>query len=249
MDVAADRRWTYDEAISAVKALVLDPAPRSHRIGPADVATVVRDRRETAAQRADAAERETRRRHHNTDEATMAARSRAIAEFVAVMANSGPEAMPDKPTEDPPAVRWALEHRCPLCKVAAGERCTHRTGGWPLWGRVHTSRDALLVPCGECQAAEGVACAGAHPCYRRDIDADALVKRLNRTETAATEAATEDDPGEESTDVRRLALRHVCPHCRAQVGQGCVTRETRPRPLRAAAHPSRIDLIEREPSS
>jgi hypothetical protein len=168
MDVAADRRWTYDEAMSAVRALVLDPAPRARRIGPAEVAEVIRQRRNEAHERRDAEEARARRDALRTDPETVAARQAAIQSGVAgIVRRAAVEAgvgEVDAIMGWSPLRRLALSSQCPACRAAEQMPCESRGARRQrALQEPHPSRAALTVACPTCGVLDGALCRDEHP--------------------------------------------------------------------------------------
>jgi hypothetical protein len=181
MDVAADRRWTYDEAMDAVRALVLDPAPRARRIGPAEVAEVIRQRRNEAIERREAEEARARRDALRVvDPETVAARRATIA--AAVRHGPGTPEVPEHVGSDAmdglyAAQGWSqtrrlsLRYPCPHCDAEVGRGCVVRARRPRPLREPHPSRAALTVECPTCAAAIGATCepADEHPHHTRDV--------------------------------------------------------------------------------
>ena len=249
VDAAESARWSFEEARSALRELTAGQTGTSGYIRPPDVTGLVRQRREEAWQRREAAERQTRRAHQNQNPATVEHRARAIRGFIAALSAGARIDGPAEPVENTPGARWALSYDCPWCGVAPGGGCLRRDLGTPLRGRVHTSREALLVSCGECRVGIGAPCAGDHPHYQRDIDADAFVAGLGRSANApavepASELTLDLSPAEppDPPDPRAEWMRHQCPWCQAEPGRSCIRKGHRPAPLGSGAHPSRRAL-------
>src|SRR4051812_23087579 len=135
VDVATERRWSYDEAMAAVRSLVAQTTSLTHRIQPPDVTAVIVSRRNEAEERREAEEREARRSQVRRDPETTARRRAAVAAEVA---------------------RIAGEHAVP---GEAADHGAHMDGLYRAMGWSQVRRAALRYPCPHCRAPEGQGCA------------------------------------------------------------------------------------------
>jgi hypothetical protein len=148
VDVAAERRWTYDEANAAVRYLLARRRPGEGYLRPADVHEVIRQRREEEHHQREAAEREARRAEMNLDPVTMEQRRRTVAEFAAALADRNGIGKADEAMGWDPERRSARRHPCPHCHAGEHQPCvrsSHR-GSVPLeGGAVHPARTEVYA--------------------------------------------------------------------------------------------------------